>query len=212
MVKQKRGRKSKTKRPKKTKVNYRPATFTLIVGTNGTGKTTQLLKLLEKQAKKRKVFIVDSFSMDEKTRNFKEINVSDKALIDSLENGIYRINITRFETKTWYFIWAFIHDALIVFDDATSTWESKLLKYQKKLLNNRRHKDLDLFFVVHGFRTVPPALVDVFTHLAVFKTAKTGALTSTQKSKMVNFDKVQAAIDKVNKNASPYYYKFVRLR
>ena len=164
----------------------------IIVGINGTGKTTWCLQTFSLLAQTRPVYIVH-LGTEQAFNVFPKVSILDRKQVSRIKKGIYQISahdhIKDVAEKTdvigwseeqqknvikkrdvFYFIFQNLHNAFVVFDDVRNLLGDNMPKSVEDLLINRRQKMLDLFFIFHGLNLIPPRLFDYYTLLIVFNT------------------------------------------
>ena len=164
----------------------------IIVGINGTGKTTWCLKMFRLLARIRPVYIVH-LGTEQAFNVFPKVSILDRKQVSRIKNGIYQISAhdhikdvaETTDVVGWdkdkqkevvkrrdvfYFIFKNLHNAFVVFDDVRNLIGDNMTKSVEDLLINRRQKMLDLFFIFHGLNLIPPRLFDYYTLLIVFNT------------------------------------------
>ena len=64
----------------------------------------------------------------------------------------------------------YVKNSLIVFEDATRYFPSRLTKNQKNYLLNSKQNNTDIILVFHFMATVPPDIVKMADFIVLFKT------------------------------------------
>jgi len=174
----------------------RQSLFFIIVGTNGTGKTTLLNKLISET--NRKALILDPDGLEWK--DIEEIQ-PDKA--GELKSGYAKIlapapddleHLLEFQNGS------------LVLDDCRFYLKSRMEESIRRILIRRRQNSNDIFAVAHGLSEVPASFYTFATHLICFKTndSLVRLRNSTDKEKI---HKLRLAIDSVNKHPDHHHFK-----
>tara|TARA_R100000742_G_C4247338_1_gene66056 strand:+ start:265 stop:819 length:555 start_codon:yes stop_codon:yes gene_type:complete len=181
-------------------MRYRQSLFFIIVGTNGTGKTTLLNKLIEQKGGKS--LIIDPDGME--WGHVKEIapeqcgEITDgqgKILAPIPEDLEHLINF---------------QNGSLVFDDCRFYLQTRMEQSIRRILIRRRQNSVDIFAVAHGLTEVPASFYTFATHLICFKTndSLTRLRNSTDKEKI---KRLRIAIDQINKHPDHHHYKVFNL-
>lgn len=138
--------------------------FILIVGTNGTGKTTLVLNDFVANYKEN-VLIVDADGMERKWQQFPLIEP------EQISNPTHRITRVMMidEQKTIDQLSNF-KNGLIVLDDCRVYINSRLEKPFRRLFIRRKQFCQDQIAVAHGISEIPSTFWTYATHLILFKT------------------------------------------
>ena len=191
----------------------RTPTCTLLLGTNGTGKTTLLAEFIAKNVKAgRRVLIITPD--DAEWENVNYLTESEQPYDTAREmrdfTGVRKLIYTGVETTEA--IYKNYHDGLLVLDDykafgISSQAETKTLR---QIMIRRRHRMLDIAIVAHGFTEVVPMFLFSFsTHIALFRTVDS---MSRAKSAIKDYEKMKALQTQVNEKAKKdqYYYRIIK--
>jgi len=175
---------------------YRQSLFFIIVGTNGTGKTTLLNKLINET--NRKALIIDPDGME--WRNVKEIDPSQCADFSSGQAKILAPSVEELEEVIHF------QNGSLVLDDCRYYLRARMDETIRKILIRRRHNSIDCFAVAHGLSEVPASFYTFATHLICFKTndSLVRLRNSTDKEKI---QRLRLAIDGVNKHPSHHHFQ-----
>jgi hypothetical protein len=136
----------------------RQVLFFIIVGTNGTGKTTLTKQLINT----RKTLVVDpdglewsqlpTIEIDEITRL--RPNKHARIIAPEYKEIVELVNY---------------RNGNLVLDDCRYYVKSRIEEGVRQLLVRRRQKDVDIFAVAHSLNEVPPTFWTFATHLVLFK-------------------------------------------
>ena len=181
---------------------------TIIVGDRGTGKTTFLkgdpaLQIPGKLPRyvannsKVKILVVDTFD-NPMWRHYPLIEINQ---LDRWSAGPARI----FSSDTDELLHAIsvrLHNAVVVFEDATKFIGSRLNKDTKRFILDSKQKNLDLYFIFHYLMAIPADLSRVSDIIVMFKTKE--LFSPALRSKFPN-PSVEYLFNKVQKAKSPFY-------
>lgn len=190
--------------------NNRTATFTVIVGTNGTGKTTFLKEIVLNELKKknsRVLILTPDFAewqkvpevhpdFPERIQRYtgaRRIVVAGSQVENVLQ--IVRENYTR---------------GLLIFDDCRSYFKASTLPVLEELFIRRRQMMVDICAVGHGFNKIPPAFFAYMSHIVMFKTTSP---VTVRKDEFDDIAKWEAIQQRINKEAAirPHYYEIHKI-
>lgn len=166
---------------KANKKEQRKVSLMLILGTNGTGKTTTCANLIKQAG--RKTLIVDYEGRERMWANLPTIH-SEAELADygrhdygrvpdkegQLPPMIQRILYAEHEIETLRWIYRRFRNGIIVFDDCRMYLDSREDKDLKRLLIRRRQNMSDMIFVGHGFTEIPVRVYTFTDDIVLFKT------------------------------------------
>ena len=183
--------------------NERAAKMTIILGANGTGKTTVLNRILTQSNEKSLVITPD----DAEWRNYPEVDLTQPD--DFLFTGIRRhiFNPAK-KAGTLDRIHLFKMGKL-VFDDCRSYIEAATDIRIRNVLIRRRQRMVDVFAVGHGFTEVPPVFFTFATDIILFRTADN---INRRKDCLKDFDTMVQAQQRVNERAKkdPHYFEIIK--
>ena len=167
-----------------------PRTTKLIIllGTNGTGKTTLLSEFIKNESKKTLVVAPDD-------KDWLNIPLIANFQLSSLVYNGVRRHIWE-ENTDLEIISNRFQNGLLVFDDCRSYFSSGHLdKALHKLLIRRRQMQVDILVAAHGFSEVPPKFYTFATDIILFKTCDNIA---SRKNYIREYDKMLYAQSSVN--------------
>lgn len=149
------------------KVDHRDAQVTIILGRNGTGKSTFAQGIIKEMG--RRAVVITLNGTPKIWRQYPAIDPSDPKAWDF--KGIVNVYYMQHEDDTMKYIHTYFRDGILLFDDCRGYIKSNVDSdvYLKRLLIDFRHKMLDLFFVAHAPTDVPPRV------WAFYSTAFVGA-------------------------------------
>ena len=181
-----------------TRQNY----ISLLCGNRGVGKSTFILDIIKNHPKKVLIYDLDD---NDKYHQFQLITPE---LLPRWKSGIKRI-ITPDTDLVLQTISENVHNAFLIFEDATKYIESDPPKFVKQLVLASKQRNLDILFTFHTYRSMPPKLFSWADILEVFKT---GEDIHQFKSKIPRFEDVALAHAEVEAHQSRFFHKTVRLR
>lgn len=136
----------------------RQVLFFIIVGTNGTGKTTLTKQLIDN----RKTLVVDPDGLE-----WSMLPTIDISEITQLKDG-KKARIIAPDYKDIVELVNYTNGNLVL-DDCRYYVRSRIEEGVRQLLVRRRQKDVDIFAVAHSLNEVPPTFWTFATHLVLFK-------------------------------------------
>jgi len=176
----------------------------IIVGTNGTGKSTFAKKLIDKKVSVGGRALIITNHLNE----WQEVEMIDIQKTKEVHNftGIRRSVIRPEQFK---FLLSF-HSGLLLFDDARRFLTSNISSEIDSLQISRRQKMLDIVVVAHSFNKIPPGFFAYATHYIMFKTVETARKRS---SYLFDIEEVLKVETSVNKKAqtNPHYFEIITL-
>jgi ABC-type sugar transport system ATPase subunit len=181
----------------------RTAKMVVILGANGTGKTTILKNILNQSHDKSLVIAPDVIGWE----GYPEVDL-DRA-DDFLGAGI-RTHIfdDRKKGGTLDKI-EYFKKGNLVFDDCRAYFTDKTDSRIHKLIIRRRQRMVDIFAVGHGFNEVPPKFFTFATEIILFRTTDNIA---RRKNCLKDFNVMVKAQERVNRMAkkNPHYFEVVK--
>lgn len=179
--------------------------MSLLLGTNGTGKTTFLNKLADTEIKnggRVLILTVDAAEWTEFDEIDNFVNFTGKA------KTIYRPGTLDKIFKQYF-------DGLLIFDDYRSfniSATGKEAEMLRSIAIRRRQHMLDLAFAAHGFSEIVPSFLFTFsTHLVLFRTIDN---IDKVKNRLPKFDFIKAQKFEINKKAlkeNAHYNRIIQL-
>lgn len=178
----------------------------LVMGTNGTGKTTLVKRLVLNELKKEDSHVLVVVPDDMEWNTLPYVNDRFPARIEWYKGArkiIYfdgLIDIIRDKFR----------NGLVVFDDCRAYWskQNAVEGDLHSLLIRRRQQMIDIVAVGHGFTEIPPKMFTFATHFALFKTIDN---IERRKNVVSNFEVLKAAQLRINQAAisNPHYYEII---
>lgn len=166
--------------------------LTIILGTNGTGKSTFIKKLISKLDEQGERTLIITPDENEFT-SLKEWKLEDPKEFDF--KGVRKHIFT--DKKVFENIGNNYRRGALVLDDCKVYMPTNLesLPVFRDLLIRRRQKEVDVFVIAHSFNQIPPVLFSFVNKFVLFKTS---GPSQDRKKHIDNYDLVEAAINRVN--------------
>ena len=179
--------------------NEREAKMTILLGTNGTGKTTLLRRILAASGQKCLVITPDDAEWTDCPLS--EMQVQDDFVYEGIKRHI-------FDPETTLDALDKFKRGILVFDDCRAYFQDHTDPRVRTLLIRRRQREVDVFAVGHGFTQVPPVFFTFATRYILFKTVDN---VERRKNCIQDFELVKAAQAEVNRRAAknPHYFKII---
>jgi len=178
---------------------HRDAQITIIIGRNGTGKSTFCEQII-KQIKQRAI-VVTYNGQPKIWRPYKEVDVRNTKKM-AFAKGIRQVVAGRYEVsakknEVFKHIYRHFRGGLIIFDDCRGYIDANIDRdrYFRQMLLDFRHRMLDLFFVVHSPSDVPPR---VWGFASTCFVGATDALVNKSQIKTHSADRIIEAQEAVN--------------
>lgn len=181
-------------------MNERRAKVICIVGSNGTGKSTLAVQLMQQQP--RGLFLLPTF--DDWAMRFPATPASRRE--DFTFIGINHYIMDRRKLETFAAIFNYFRDGVLVCDDPLLYTPKKLDEHPLlSILSRRRQMKCDIVFMAHGFMRIPPALFDHITDYIIFNTISNAERRKKELGQ--HYEPISKIIDKVNRRAKtdPHY-------
>ena len=174
----------------------RESLFFIIVGTNGTGKTTLLNKLIGETGRKTLIVEPDGFEW----KDVKEIDISQCGEFSSGYGKVVAPDTEDLEELIQF------QNGSLVLDDCRYYLRSRMEEAIRRILIRRRQNQIDVYAVAHGLSEVPASFYTFATHLICFKTndSLVRLRNNTDKEKIA---RLRVAIDEVNKHPSHHHFE-----
>lgn len=208
----------------------RTAQFVLFIGTNGTGKSTQMKKFLSTNERN---LIVPANKIDHAWDKVKELKAKEVELKLPGKQAPQQINVypylNKFKGTRKVFCYDNndVHSILDIYDKYPErsfvkggiflddfknyiATRGPLPTVVRKIFSDRRHRELDIFMAAHSWQYVNPELFSFQPICVVFKV--TQPITNDLKSKVSNIAELEAIQKDVNEKAktNPYYYRIFK--
>ncbi|MFZ4800024.1 MAG: ATP-binding protein [Bacteroidia bacterium] len=181
----------------------------LIIGYNGTGKTTITKKLVVSELKKATSHILVVTPDDIEWNMLPEVHHKFIERVKTYKKArkiIYNEKIEYLDPQnralqkgnTVDLIADYFRDGLVIFDDCRSYFNAALESSLHNLLIRRRQKMIDIIMVAHGFTEIPPKAFTFASDIILFKTMDN---IDKRKPYLKDFEKMKAMQQYVNTEA-----------
>lgn len=182
----------------------RDAQLTIVLGFNGTGKTTTLEDILK--TSRRRCLVITPH--DREWVHYPHNDLKSKE--DFLWQGITRHIFDPTRTLGTLSKIKYLKDCILVFDDCRAYFRASTTVEIQQLIISRRQNMIDIFAVGHGFTQVPPVFFTFASDIILFRTRDN---ILKRKDCLINFDQMVELQKKVNNEAltNPHYKIHVKL-
>lgn len=183
----------------------RAAKLIIILGFNGTGKTTLLKKIVSNEIKKKdsKVLVVTPDDSEWIDLPYNHLENSKNFNFTGANRTIYN------EFETLQKIQAFYRKGMLILDDCRAYLKANTKMSIHNLLIRRRQKMIDIIAVGHGFTEVPPRFFTFASEIILFQTKD-----NIQKRKDVikDFGRMELAQKIINQKAltDSHYFEIIK--
>jgi len=177
----------------------------IILGYNGTGKTTLAKKLLLSELKKKNGRGLVLTPDDIEWGTLQEIN---GRFPDRIESYVKARKLIYYD-GCLLDIQNNFRKGLLIFDDIRAYSTAMTPQDLHNLLIRRRQKEIDIICVGHGFTEVPPKFFTFASEIILFNTKDN---ISMRKDVLKDFEKMEEAQKRVNEKAlnDPYYFEIIK--
>ncbi|MCK9412849.1 MAG: ATP-binding protein [Prolixibacteraceae bacterium] len=185
----------------RAKLEIRTPKQTILIGTNGTGKTSYLDQLVVSELKRgsRRVLIVVPDKFEWSTFEY----VSPEMIGEFVgarkiiyQDGLLNTLLDRF------------HNGMLIFEDCRHYFGNSKCDLLHSLLIRRRYNGIDIVFSGHRFSDIPPKPFVFATHYALFKTIDN---IVRRKNAIQNYEAMKEAQKRINDRAinDPHYFEII---
>jgi hypothetical protein len=175
----------------------------LIIGTNGTGKTTIAQKLINSIHTERKLIVTQH--LDE----WKKYTHNDLKKPSDIEfkgtNWHLMLNPKKTFPKLKHFV-----KGLLVFDDARRYMTAQTDQDVLTLYISRRQNAVHLILIGHGFTQIPPQAFTFCTDIILFATRDN--IDSTRRNTVQNYEQLLEVQNRVNEKAKTDWHYYERIK
>lgn len=178
----------------------RPAKLVILLGTNGTGKTTMLRKILAESGQRALIVTPDDIEWTDLPVN--ELTTKKDFEFTGMCRHIYNPEKTLDAIK-------FYKKGILVFDDCRSYFQNNTDPRVRDLLIRRRQRSVDVFAVGHGFTQVPPVFFTFASDYILFKTCDN---IKMRKNCIVNYEFMEHCQQFVNEQAKSNLHFFRQIK
>jgi ABC-type Mn2+/Zn2+ transport system ATPase subunit len=176
----------------------------LIIGTNGTGKTTLARTIFDSVSCKRKLVVTQ--------------HATEWAYLQ--ENKLSKADDLLFTGQNWHLVidekkifkkLNSFSNGVLLFDDCMNYMTSQTDIDIKRLYISRRQKAVHIIMIAHGLTEVPPKAFTFCTDIFLFATRDN--IDSTRKNTVQDYEKLLAVQQRVNQTAKEkdwHYYEHIQ--
>jgi len=182
----------------------RSGCFFIIMGTNGTGKTTIAKELIFAELKKkdgRVLILTPDYS------EFQEILEVHPGFPERIERytGARKIIVSKSTAaSTLQLVYDHYKRGLLVFDDCRAYFKASTLDILETVLIRRRMMMVDILAVGHGPNKIPPAFFAYATHFIFFKTNVPMRCRKEELEDIERWENVQKGVNMMARS-NPHY-------
>lgn len=184
--------------------------YPIILGTNGTGKTTFLKKLVINELKKKENHILLLTPDDAEFTEVPEVHPNFPERIERY-SGIRKMITTRSEAaNNLQIVRDRFRKGVLIFDDCRAYFDPSTLSILETIMVRRRQMMIDVIAVAHGPSKVPPAFFSYMTHIVLFKTNDP---MKTRKDRLDDIARWETIQHRVNEKAiaDPHYFEIHKI-
>jgi len=180
----------------------RTAKMVIILGANGTGKTTLLREIVTQSNQKTLIVTPD----DAEWLDCQEVELTKPS--DFVYTGLRRHIFNPDKDNGTLKKLEFFKKGIIIFDDCRSYINASTDIHIRQLLIRRRQREVDVFAVGHGFNEVPPVFFTFATSIILFRTTDN---IVRRKNCLKDYEAVLQKQTEVNKEAEkdPHYFQII---
>lgn len=173
----------------------------ILIGTNGTGKSTVLRKIME--ASQKRVLVIPSNSSEPSFKHLKEISA------DQVATFTGHARYMCYDPSDLEAIASSISNCTLISDDFRNYLDANVSREVRGLFIERRHKGIDMYLAAHGFTQVPPVMWAYLDLIMIFRTKDN---PHRYRNHFQNYEEMIQVIEEVNHLAesNPYAHQIVR--
>lgn len=182
-------------------MEQRAAKLTIIIGTNGTGKTTLLRTIINRSAQRALIVTPDAAEWLEYAEN--DLATPDKVNFTGINRHIFNPYADSLSKI------GFFSRGILVFDDCRSYLKAATDEVVHDILIRRRQRMIDVFAVGHGFNEVPPVFFTFCSDIFLFRTTDN---IVRRKNCLKDYERMKQAQLRINKKAQtePHYFEYIK--
>lgn len=188
----------------------RPTKQTIILGYNGTGKSTLTRAIVENYVSKpgRKALIITPDSAEWTDYPETELKKPSDFKFEGVRRYIWTF-INKDDQAAMERLRNFYFDGFLAFDDCRSYLMASTNDWLKYLYIRRRQKKIDLLLIAHGFTDVPPQAFTNCSDLFLFRTVDN---IVRRKDELRNLEEMMEHQRRINEKAetNPHYYERIK--
>lgn len=183
--------------------------MTIVLGTNGTGKSTIMRNILDGCNAKKALIVTNHI---EEWRDVPEVTLNQRE--DFTFTGIRKTRCfpqTKEDIGTLAKL-RYFRKGIIIFDDARLYMkDAKTDNLIEDLMISYRQQELDIFVVAHGFTKVRPVFYSYVSNIILFRTLDSVAYRKMELGE--NYQRIVETQARVNQKAlkDPHYYEWLKL-
>ncbi len=182
-------------------MEQRAAKLTIIIGTNGTGKTTLLRHIITSGTQRALIVTPDAAEWLEYAEN--DLSTPEKVSFTGINRHIFNPH-TESLSKIGFF-----SRGILVFDDCRSYLRAATDERIHDILIRRRQRMIDVFAVGHGFNEIPPVFFTFCSDIFLFRTTDN---IVRRKNCLKDYERMQQAQVRINTKAQkePHYFEHIK--
>jgi hypothetical protein len=173
-----------------------------VIGTNGTGKSTVVKKLLQRTGGRALIFTPNDNEWLEYPHN-NLLHPADFNFKGACRHILPYLDVLERAASCFY-------NGFLVFEEMRTYVRANTDMLMRRFLIGRRQHMTDILFVCHGFSEIPPAFLTFISRLVIFRTVEK---IERSKQKLLQFDLLKEAQERINARAltEPYYHEVIKL-
>ncbi|MDR1406336.1 MAG: hypothetical protein LBI89_03945 [Prevotellaceae bacterium] len=173
-----------------------------VIGTNGTGKSTAVRKIITAIGSRSLVFTPHDNEWEDCPVN--ELVTASDFNFKGICRHIFPMPETLERTEKCFFNGSLVFEELRDYVPAATNF------LMRRFLISRRQHMNDIIFVCHGFSEIPPAFLTFISRLVLFRTTDS---IDRRKRELQQFDRLREAQTRINGRAltEPYYHEVIKL-
>ncbi len=175
----------------------------ILVGTNGTGKSTEADKYIKALPPTKKSLIVTPDDSEPLWFKYPTIEEHHLPGINLLKERNTKIMFT--SPKLFTQVLTHVHDGILILDDARS-YSSSRDEHLRNVFIRSRQNNLDLIFICHGLSEIPPSVLTFTTHIVLYNTTDSW---QRLKGNLVNPGKFEEYVNRVRLRANDHKPKCI---
>lgn len=182
-------------------MKVRQGVFIIIVGTNGTGKTTLTRQLIA--ANGRRILVVDPDGIE-----WHDLATIESGDINRIKQG-KRARIIAPTPEDLSQLVSFSEGSLVL-DDCRYYVKARIEESIRKVFVRRRQRGIDIYAVAHSLNEVPPTFWTFATHLILFKTTDN---PDRLKHNLPGYEeRIKGNMEAIKSHPSLHYHRVIPLR
>lgn len=138
----------------------------LILGTNGTGKTTLSKQFVKNELERKDGRVLIVTPDDAEWLQYPRINIYKKGRIEQFTGAMRHI----WRDKNDLPFLKLFKGGLLVFDDCRTYFDAKIDTELRGFFIRSRQRQIDILSIAHGFTNVPPSFFSYTSRIILFKT------------------------------------------